>query len=142
MGEVILGNANYQLVDKHDITAEDVLGLRDASHWGTVRDLVKWKSAIDTSLATVGVRADSSELVGVGFLAGNTRQAILCDFLVHPEYRGKGIGKLILNERLKIADQLGVDYIYTELSPSNSLRQYYAEVGFDSANNMLTRASH
>lgn len=132
----------YSFVEKGQISGNEVLALRDASDWGTVRDVQKWQRALDTSLAVAGVRSESKELVGVGFLAGNARQAILCDLVVHPEHRGKNIGKAILSQRLKQADEIGVDYIYTELSETNNLSSFYLAVGFRAVNNALVRSSH
>ncbi len=65
-----------------DVIGEEVVHLRDAGEWGTERDATLWDRVIDESIATVGVRRISNkELVGIGFLAGNARHAVLCDFI-------------------------------------------------------------
>lgn len=126
----------------HKITGADVSILRDSSNWGTITDHDLWQRTIDESIAVVGVSHPTHPLlVGIGFLAGNSRHAILCDFLVHPRHRGQGIGQAILNRRINIADELEIPYLYTELSPTNKLEEYYKGVGFIASSHMYSRAA-
>lgn len=89
----------------------------------------------------MGVRHERGLLAGVGFLAGNLRHAVLCDFVVNPEHRGQGIGRAILNRRINIADALKIPYLYTELAPTNKLTKYYEELGFVATGHAYTRAA-
>lgn len=113
-----------------DVSPEEIIHLRTSSDWGTETNKELWQSVIDDSIATVGVRDEAEALASVGFLAGNLRHAVLCDFLVGPEHRGKGIGRAVLNRRMNIASELSIPYLYTELAPTNNLRTYYQELGF------------
>jgi GNAT superfamily N-acetyltransferase len=122
-------------------TAQEVVDLRTSSEWGTETNTELWQRVIDRSIASVGVRDTVGELVGVGFLAGNPRHAVLCDFLVHPGHRGQGLGRAILHRRVNIADQSEIPYLYIELSPTNRLRSYYEELGFISTGHVYTRAA-
>lgn len=124
-----------------EITGEDVVRLRSSSDWGTVTDADLWQRTIDQSITVVGVGHPTQSLVGVGFLAGNPRHAILCDFVVHPNHRGQGIGQAILNRRINIAEELEIPYLYTELSPTNRLMGYYEDIGFMATNHMYSRAA-
>lgn len=132
---------NYSFADSTALSADEVIGLRDACGWGTERSEKLWKSVIDQSIATVGVRDENDSLIGIGFLAGNPRHAILCDFIVHPEHQGRGVGKAILSKRINIAEQLDIPYLYTELAPTNKLRTFYEEVGFVATGNVYSRAA-
>lgn len=116
--------------DELGIFGTEVIDLRDACGWATERSVPLWDEVIERSLATVGVRYKDDDLVGIGFLAGNLRHAVLCDFVVHPDHRGMGIGTAIINRRLNLASQVGIPYLYTELSPDNVLRTYYEKLGF------------
>jgi GNAT superfamily N-acetyltransferase len=79
--------------------------------------------------------------VSVGFLAGNQRHAVLCDFLVNPEHRGKGIGLAVLHRRLNIAAKLSIPYLYADLAPTNNLRHHYEALGFIASGSLYFRAT-
>lgn len=90
-----------------------------------------WKTAVGNCLFVVGVRDDMYEkLVGVGFLVGNNRHAVLCDLMVDPEHQGRGIAKAIVNERFRRARDLGIPFLYTELAMTNPMRRHYENLGF------------
>lgn len=129
----------YRFSHRSSIAADEVIRLRQKSDWGTETRVEVWEECIARALAVVGARDKSSELVGVGFLAGNLRHAVLCDFTVLPEHRGKGIGTAILEKRVEIANQLEIPYLYTELVPENPLRQKYLDLGFVASGNLLAR---
>jgi GNAT superfamily N-acetyltransferase len=132
---------SYSFVDEYSIEPEEIIDLRNAGDWGTETNREVWASVLNDSIATVGVRDEAGLLVGVGFLTGNARHAVLCDFIVHPEHRGQGIGSAILQRRVDIADELGIPYLYTELAKTNVLTAKYETLGFAAAGNVYTRAS-
>jgi GNAT superfamily N-acetyltransferase len=132
---------DYYMVDGFALQGQEVVILRKQSEWGTDFNVGLWQSVIDKSIASVGVVGPKQNLVGVGFLAGNPRHAVLCDLDVHPNHRHKGIGQAIVRRRVQIADQLEIPYLYTELAPTNSLRSLYEELGFQAAGNAYTRAA-
>jgi GNAT superfamily N-acetyltransferase len=132
---------SYSYAYKDSITPLEVIALRAASDWGREHDVKVWQDAIQQSIETVGVRDIHKVLVGVGFLVGNARHAILCDFTVHPEHRNRGLGKAILRQRLIIADNEDIPYLYTDISQTNTLRDRYLEMGFVAAGNVLERKS-
>lgn len=131
----------YSFVNRLGVTPEAIIALRGAANWGTEQSADVWQNTILQSLATVGVTDPTSELVGVGFLAGNNRHAVLCDLVVDPKHRGRGIGRAILLKRMEIADQIGIPYLYTELSRTNNLTGLYVELGFRALDNVYMRAS-
>lgn len=131
----------YDMVNKHRISAMAVIGLRAASQWGTEQDLMIWEDVIDESLSVTGVVGPGKDLVGVGFLAGNLRHAVLCDLVVHPDHRGRGIGQAIIRRRVQLAGEMNIPYLYTELSHTNTLTTLYQELGFAAAGNIYTRAA-
>lgn len=134
--------SSYNFVDQETIKPEEIVRLRSSANWGTETDLGVWQKVLNDSLATVGVRHENNALVGVGFLAGNIRQAILCDLVVAPDHRSKGIGKEIVNRRLNIADRLGIRYLYVDLAPTNTLASYYGDLGFVVAGQTICRTIH
>lgn len=129
----------YSFTGERPIMPEEVIELRRSSNWGTDFSEETWGDCIDQSLAVVGVRDKRGTLVGVGFLAGNMRHAVLCDFVVHPDHRNQGIGNAILERRVKIADELGIPYLYTDLVNTNPLKNKYLELGFVANSGVLAR---
>jgi GNAT superfamily N-acetyltransferase len=123
------------------ITAEEVVTLRTESGWGTEKSTDLWQRVIDESIASVGVRDEADTLVGVGFLAGNPRHAVLCDFIVSPDHQGRGLGRAILYKRVNLADELEIPYLYTELAPTNRLKRHYETLGFIANGHVYSRAA-
>lgn len=123
------------------LSGEEVVDLRLESGWGTEKNTELWQRVIDESIASTGVRDETDKLVGVGFLAGNSRHAVLCDFIVSPDHRGKGLGRAILNRRVNVADERGIPYLYTELAPTNNLKTHYEALGFIATGHAYVRAA-
>ena len=119
------------------MTPQEVLEVRRSTGWAENEKEEGWLLNPTSCLSAVGVRDNSSgQLVGMGFIVGNTRHAVLCDFNVRPEHQGKGIGKAILLKRLELIKELGIPFVYTSLDPSNPLRKLYEDSGFVSDNNV------
>ena len=131
----------YSFVNRLGVTPEAVIALRGAASWGTEQNVDVWQHTIFQSIATVGVTDPKSDLVGVGFLAGNNRHAVLCDLVVDPKHRGRGIGRAILLKRMEIADQIGIPYLYTEIAESNNLTGLYVQLGFRALDNVYMRTT-
>jgi GNAT superfamily N-acetyltransferase len=131
----------YVFVDHSAITSSELIALRDAGDWGTERNEELWARVLEQSIAAVGVKDAAETLVGIGFLAGNERHAVLCDFIVHPEHTSRGIGTAILNRRVNIAEDMQIPYLYTELAPTNRLRRHYEDLGFIATGHAYTRAA-
>ncbi len=91
----------------------------------------------------VAVQADNGDLAGFGSLAYDEHSGLLCDFAVGPAYQHQGIGRAIILERLRAAEDLAVPRLeIPRLELSNTLRNFYIEQGFrESEDGMLVRAS-
>lgn len=57
------------------------------------------------------------------------------DVIVRPEYQGKGIGRLLINELLKFADDNGISgtRVFIELCAAPDKIPFYEKFGFDSS---------
>lgn len=119
----------YNFCDPTKITAREIMSLRGRVGLA-VEDETVWRQCVDRSLVTVGVRNEAGLLVGIGFLTGSARHAVLCDFVVDPDFQDQGIGTAILYKRLETANELKIRYIYAELSKANLLRPKYIKFGF------------
>lgn len=126
--------------NRHTIKAHEVLALRSSVGWDG-GDLNIWNACLRDSLDVCGIRAEDGTLIGIGFLAGNQRHAVLCDLCVHPEHRGKGIALAILAKRMIFARDSALPYLYTSLAPENRLRSVYEGLGFVNTGGELFRAA-
>jgi ribosomal protein S18 acetylase RimI-like enzyme len=129
----------YSIVDKSDISPEEIMTLRGMVGWDPDTS-ERWQECIERSLAIVGARDTDGQLIGMGRLVGDVRHAVLCDLAVVPEHRGQGIGSMILDERIRIADEMDVAYLYAELAADNPLARKYQDLGFVATGNGLFRA--
>jgi GNAT superfamily N-acetyltransferase len=110
------------------VTPEEVLAVRE----NLKDDAEVWRRCIVESLCIVTARDTTSEkLVGIGFLAGNSRHCQLVDLSVHSSIRKCGIGRRIVNELISFAKQHKVPYLgltYDKKSPW--LKDFYEKCGF------------
>lgn len=55
------------------------------------------------------------------------------DVIVRPEYQGKGIGRLLINELLKFVNDNGIDetHVFVELCAMPDKIPFYEKFGFD-----------
>jgi len=129
----------YGYMPVEEISTKDILEVRGERYEPDFSDsFITWMSCLQNSLAVVGV-AGCSRLIGIGFLAGNRRHGVLCDLAVHPDHRSQGIGAAIVLERMRIAGELQIPYLYTALSDENPLRHMYERLGFEPHGNNLFR---
>jgi GNAT superfamily N-acetyltransferase len=120
----------FVLIADRSITPEEILDVRQEPI--TQDNIDIWRKCIEQSLLVVGVREqETKQLVGVGMLVGNQRHAELVDGTVHPDFRRRGIGRVLLAQRIQFARDNNIRYVgltYNEKSPW--LKSYYASNGF------------
>jgi ribosomal protein S18 acetylase RimI-like enzyme len=123
----------YQYAGK--IKAKELASLMQEVGWPATtpslrRDRRVWGSK-GISTFEVGVRDKSGKLVGYGALFHKGKDGELGNFVVSPDHQGQGIGKVIIDERLEMAEQTGLTSLYMPfLDQTNTLRSYYEEKGF------------
>ncbi|MBP6962326.1 GNAT family N-acetyltransferase [Candidatus Saccharibacteria bacterium] len=123
--------AGYSYANPSSITIAEIARLwylrRDGINSARTRNIKHGRAIID-----VGVRNAGQKLVGKGTIIHDKQgYGQLADFIVRPQDRGRGIGKAIIDERLRIAESLGVESIYiADLMSTNTLESYYFEQGF------------
>lgn len=125
----------HSFVRDGEISARNQAKLFNAVGWpitsteilfGRRFDALNGKSRID-----IGVLDPTGDLVGFGTVTYIDDQGELSDFAVNPHDRGQGIGKAIVDERLRLAEEAGVDSFYMPyLMATNTLRSFYYERGF------------
>lgn len=108
-------------------------------HWSELQHLVEAYTHLDTKYsgrgiqsAYIGVLTADGESVGIGCLRYTDREGELSCLAVLPEHRDLGIGKWLIAERMRRAQELGLQTVYVQqLAPTNTLPSYYAELGFE-----------
>jgi ribosomal protein S18 acetylase RimI-like enzyme len=119
---------NVRIDITKNIKPEEVIAVREDAKG----DVEVWRKCISESLCVVTARDTTNEkLLGIGFLAGNSRHCQIVDLTVHSSARKCGIGRRIVNELLSFAKQHKVRYLgltYDKKSPW--LKDLYEKCGF------------
>jgi GNAT superfamily N-acetyltransferase len=140
LGQLMKLPAGYEWAHTPSVKAHEIMKLRQSAGWDAGIEAI-WLGCIDTALSLRAVRLIATgELVGVGFLTGNGRHAALCDFCVHAQHQGKGIGLAILHARIADAERMRIPYLYASISAKNRLKNVYEDYGFESTGANLFRA--
>ena len=120
------------LIVKHDeLTAEEFIHLWE-SVWGEGPSLEQTKLAMDNTLFRVSI-FDGNKIVAMARVIGDKG---LCyyikDVVVLPEYQGKGIGRMLIDELLKYINEHGVPdtNIFGELCAMPDKIPFYEQFGF------------
>lgn len=120
----------FQLVTDRSIAPEEIADVRQEPL--TPENLAVWAKCLEQSLFVVGARESATgRLVGIGMVSGNQRHAEIVDGTVHPDFRSRGIGKVLLTQRIQFTRDEGIPYVglsYDEDTPW--LKDYYKRYGF------------
>ncbi len=122
----------FELITDRSISPQEILEVRQEEV--TPENLEVWRKCLDQSLFVVGVREQATErLVGIGMVSGNQRHAEIVDGTVHPYFRKRGIGRVLLTERIAFTRREGIRYVgLTHDENSPWLKGYYERYGFKS----------
>ena len=120
------------LIIKHnELTAEEFIYLWE-SVWGNGPSIEQTKLAMDNTLFRVSI-FDGEKIVAMARVIGDMG---LCyyikDVIVLPEYQGKGIGRMLIDELLKFVNQHGIPdtHIFVELCAMPDKIPFYEKFGF------------
>lgn len=122
-----------ELVIKHnELTAEEFIFLWETV-WGDGPSLEQTRLAMEHTLFRVSIY-DGNEIVAMARMIGDMGlDYYIKDVVVKPEYQGKGIGRLLINELLKFIKENGVKNtdIFVELCAMPDKIPFYEKFGFD-----------
>ncbi len=126
----------YSYANVSSITISEIAKLWKIRQDG-IRNARRRQINYGRTVIDIGVRNAGQRLVGKGAVIHDNRgNGQFADFVVRPQDRGLGIGKAILDERLRIATSLGIESIYIAgLDSTNTLESYYFEKGFERLEN-------
>ncbi|MFD2034981.1 GNAT family N-acetyltransferase [Belliella marina] len=112
--------------DRRDIKIEDILELYRANKWSSADKPTELYNGL-TNSHTLLSAWDNGKLVGIGNAISDGHLVVYYPhLLVHPDYQGKGIGKLIMErmqERYK-------DFHMQMLTADGEAIDFYQKTGF------------
>jgi GNAT superfamily N-acetyltransferase len=110
------------------IEAEKIDALQTSIGWQKRGD-EKWKESLAKSFFVYSVW-DNDKLIGMGRILEDGTMCMLYDIMVHKDYQGQGIGKMIVG---RLVDQIkDKDYHSINVFMDNeSLRPFYEKFGFE-----------
>ena len=124
-------------VKYNTFNAEEFCGLWQTV-WGDPPAYEQVKLALDHTLFRVGIY-DGSSIIAMARVIGDLG---LCyyikDVIVHPDYQGRGIGRMLIDEIQRYIEENGVPgtWIFTELAAVPDKAPFYEKFGF-SANEAI-----
>lgn len=122
-----------KLVIKHnELTAEEFIFLWETV-WGDGPSLEQTRLAMEHTLFRVSIY-DGNEIVAMARMIGDMGlNYYIKDVVVKPEYQGKGIGRLLINELFKFIKENGVKDtdIFVELCAVPDKIPFYEKFGFN-----------
>ena len=117
--------------DTRDIKLEDVLALYTANKWSAAEKPVELYNGLMNSHALFSAW-DKEKLVGIGNSISDGYLVVYYPhMLVHPNYQGKGIGRMIMK---KMQEKYG-DFHMQMLTADGKAIEFYNKVGFVKAGN-------
>ena len=131
MGEVTdMENAGL-IVKYNELTAEEFILLWETV-WGQGPTLEQTKLAMEHTLFRVSV-FDGDKIVAMARMNGDMGlDYYIKDVIVRPEYQGRGIGRMLIDELLKFISENGVKGtdIFVELCAMPDKIPFYEKFGF------------
>ena len=119
----------FRFANQHDLnTIVEIENASMSSPWS----LDSYKEALDSNHAFIMVADEAGVCVGFAVFYLTAPESELPDIVVSESYRGRGIGKLLLDASLRQLSLRGVDTVFLEVRVSNErARALYEKMGFE-----------
>ena len=122
------------IVKYNELTAEQFIELWQAVGWGEGPALEQIRLAMEHTLFRVSI-FDGDKIIAMARVIGDMGlDYYIKDVVVRPEYQGKGLGRMLINEILKFISENGIKGtdIFVELCAMPDKIPFYKKFGFDS----------
>ena len=129
LGEITMNiNVKY-----NELSAEEFILLWEIV-WGQGPTLEQTKLAMEQTLFRVSVFDDDKIIAMARMIGDMGLDYYIKDVVVRPDYQGKGIGRMLINELLKFVNNNGIPgtSIFVELCAAPDKIPFYEKFGFDS----------
>lgn len=119
----------FRFANQQDLnTIVEIENASMSSPWS----LGSYKEALDSDHAFIMVADEAGVCVGFAVFYLTAPESELPDIVVSESYRGRGIGKLLLDASLRELSLRGVDTVFLEVRVSNErARALYEKMGFE-----------
>lgn len=128
---------NYNI--EYSIIADEFLEMVESVGW-TTYSKEQVNKALANTMYMVKVTINN-KLVGMGRVVGDfSVVCMLTDICVKPEFQGKGIGLIIVNELKKLIEENVKDgeKMQIELTPTSGNEKFYQRAGFKYKPDVIT----
>jgi len=95
------------------------------NHWWTARNA---RAALDYAHLVVTAWDGAAAVGTLAVWSDGVNFAVIDDVVVHPEYRGRGIGTLLMRKALGRLEPLGLSFV--QLLPVPGRESFFARLGF------------
>ncbi len=117
---------NIKISDTRNIKQEEVIALYKANGWSAAEKPEELYKALLSSHSLI-TAWDGSKLVGVGNAISDGYLVVYYPhLLVHPEYQGKGIGKMITDKMREKYDKFHMQILVAD----GKAIEFYEKIGF------------
>jgi len=115
-----------------NLKTDQINTLRSSVGWFDNPSDEKWQEILSKS-AFVYSMFDGDKLVGMGRIVEDGIMCMFYDIIVHKDYQGKGIGKMIINKLLTFTEDKNYSSISLFAWPENKeiLLPFYKKFGFE-----------
>jgi GNAT superfamily N-acetyltransferase len=117
---------------KKDLNTEQIDFLMDSVGWVNHKGEEKWREILSKSSFVYSVY-DGKKMVGFGRILEDGAMCMFYDIVVHQDYQGKGIGKMIMNNLLDFVKDKNYISVSLFAWPKNKdfLLPFYKKFGFE-----------
>lgn len=123
---------NQWIIKHNELTAEEFCELWE-SVWGPPPSLDQTRLAMSNTLFRVSV-FDGDKIIAMARMIGDMGlDYYIKDVVVRPEYQGRGIGRMLIDELLTFVHDHGIKgtEIFVELCAMPDKMPFYEKLGFD-----------
>lgn len=123
---------NQWIIKHNELTAEEFCELWE-SVWGLPPSLDQTRLAMSNTLFRVSV-FDGDKIIAMARMIGDMGlDYYIKDVVVRPEYQGRGIGRMLIDELLTFVHDHGIKgtEIFVELCAMPDKMPFYEKLGFD-----------